>query len=118
MTEIKRIGVGARMSDAVIHGATVYLAGQVADDPSADVKGQTQQVLDAIDRLLAQARSDKTKILQAQIFLANIADFAAMNQVWDAWVPEGHIPARATVEAKLATPKYLVEIKVIAACES
>ncbi len=106
------------MSDAVIHGATVYLAGQVADDPSADVKGQTQQVLDAIDRLLAQARSDKTKILQAQIFLANIADFAAMNQVWDAWVPEGHTPARATVEAKLATPKYLVEIKVIAACES
>jgi len=100
MTEIKRIGVGARMSDAVIHGATVYLAGQVADDPSADVKGQTQQVLDAIDRLLAQARSDKTKILQAQIFLANIADFAAMNQVWDAWVPEGHTPARATVEAK------------------
>jgi enamine deaminase RidA (YjgF/YER057c/UK114 family) len=82
------------------------------------VKGQTQQVLDAIDRLLAQARSDKTKILQAQIFLANIADFAAMNQVWDAWVPEGHTPARATVEAKLATPKYLVEIKVIAACES
>lgn len=106
------------MSDAVIHGATVYLAGQVADDPSADVKGQTQQVLDAIDRLLAQAHSDKTKILQAQIFLANIADFAAMNEVWDAWVPAGHTPARATVEAKLATPKYLVEIKVIAACES
>lgn len=118
MTEIKRIGVGPRMSDAVIHGGTVYLAGQVADDPSADVKGQTQQVLDAIDRLLAQAHSDKTKILQAQIFLAHIDDFAAMNQVWDAWVPKGHTPARATVEAKLATPKYLVEIKVIAACES
>lgn len=116
MTDIKRIGVGARMSDAVIHGSTVYLAGQVAEDTSADVKGQTQQVLDAIDRLLAEAHSDKTKILQAQIFLADIGDFAAMNQVWDAWVPQGQTPARATVEAKLATPKYLVEIKVIAAC--
>lgn len=112
---IKRLHVGPRMCEAAIHNGTIYLAGQVADDPAADAAGQTRQVLAAIDRLLAEAGSDKTKILSAQIFLANIADFAAMNSVWDAWVPAGHTPARATVEAKLATPAYLVEIKVIAA---
>lgn len=112
---LQRHHVGPRMSEAVVHNGTVYLAGQVADDPSADVAGQTGQVLAAIDRLLAECGSDKTRILSAQIFLADIADFAAMNEVWDAWVPQGHTPPRATVEAKLATPKYRVEIKVIAA---
>lgn len=112
---IKRLHVGPRMSEAVIHGGTIYLAGQVADDPSADTGGQTRQILAAIDRLLAECGSDKTRILSAQIFLADIADFAAMNAVWDAWVPQGHTPARATVESRLAAPKYRVEIKVVAA---
>jgi len=112
---IKRLHVGHRMSEAVVHNDTVYLAGQVAEDPSQDTAGQTKQILDAIDRLLAECGSDKTKILSAQIFLADIADFAAMNAMWDAWVPAGHTPARATVESKLAAPKYRVEIKVVAA---
>lgn len=112
---IKRLHVGPRMSEAVVHNGTVYLAGQVAEDPSQDTAGQTKQILDAIDRLLAECGSDKTKILSAQIFLADIADFAAMNSMWDAWVPAGHTPARATVESKLAAPKYRVEIKVVAA---
>jgi enamine deaminase RidA (YjgF/YER057c/UK114 family) len=112
---IKRINPGKRMSEAVVHNGTVYMAGQVADDPKSDVVNQTRQVLASIDRILAEAGSDKTQILQAQIFLANIGDFAAMNSVWDGWVPQGHTPARATIEAALATPDYLVEIKVIAA---
>ncbi len=112
---IKRLHVGPRMSEAVVHNGTVYLAGQIAEDPSQDTAGQTKQILDAIDRLLAECGSDKTKILSAQIFLADIADFAAMNVMWDAWVPAGHTPARATVESKLAAPKYRVEIKVVAA---
>ena len=115
MSTIKRLHVGKRMSEAVIHNSVVYLAGQVAEDTSRDIKGQTQEILATIDRLLAEAGSDKTRILQAQIFLTNIKDFAAMNEVWDAWVPQGHTPARATVEAKLAAAAYLVEIKVIAA---
>ncbi|MFA7665561.1 MAG: RidA family protein [Burkholderiaceae bacterium] len=112
---IQRLHIGRRMSDIVIHNGTIYLAGQVADDPSQDVASQTRQILEIIDRLLAEVGSDKTKILQAQIFMADMADFAAMNAVWDAWVPEGHTPARATVEARLATPDFRVEIKVIAA---
>jgi enamine deaminase RidA (YjgF/YER057c/UK114 family) len=112
---IKRLHVGARMSEAVVHNGTIYLAGQVAGDPKEDAAGQTRQILAAIDSLLAECSSDKTQILQAQIFLADIKDFPAMNSVWDAWVPQGHTPARATVEAKLATPAYKVEIKVIAA---
>jgi enamine deaminase RidA (YjgF/YER057c/UK114 family) len=112
---IKRLHVGPRMSEAVIHNGTIYLAGQVADDPGQDIAGQTRQILAAIDRLLAEAGSDKTRILSAQIFLADIGDFAAMNGVWDAWVPAGATPARATVEAKLATPRYRVEIKIVAA---
>ena len=112
---LKRLHVGPRMSEAVVHNGTVYLAGQVADDPSEDTGGQTRQVLAAIDRLLSECGSDKTRILSAQIFLADIADFATMNAVWDAWVPAGHTPARATVESRLASPKYRVEVKVIAA---
>jgi enamine deaminase RidA (YjgF/YER057c/UK114 family) len=105
------------MSLAVAHGGTVYLAGQVADDTKADVKGQTQQILAKIDKLLAEAGTDKTKLLTANIWLSNIANFAAMNEVWDAWVPQGHTPARATVESKLAGPQYLVEIGGIAALD-
>ena len=112
---IKRIEAGPRMAQAVVHGHTVYLAGQVADDPSADVAGQTRQVLASIDRLLAAAGSDKTRILSATIYLADIGTFAQMNSEWDAWVPRGHTPARATVEAKLAAPQYKVEIQVVAA---
>ena len=112
---IRRLHTGPRMSQAVIHGNIVYLAGQVADDPSQDVAGQTGQVLAAIDRLLAEAGTDKTRILSATIYLADIGTFAQMNSVWDTWVPQGHTPARATVEAKLAAPAYKVEIQVIAA---
>jgi enamine deaminase RidA (YjgF/YER057c/UK114 family) len=112
---IERKHVGPRMSAAVVHNGLVYLAGQVADDASEDTAGQTRQILATIDRLLAECGTDKTRILTAQIFLAGIADFAAMNGVWDAWVPQGHTPARATVEAKLAAPKYRVEIVVVAA---
>jgi enamine deaminase RidA (YjgF/YER057c/UK114 family) len=104
------------MSQAVIHGSTVYLAGQVADHAKGkSVADQTKEILAAIDRLLAEAGSDKTKILSATIYLAHIATFAEMNAVWDAWVPAGHAPARATVEAKLAAPVYTVEIACIAA---
>jgi enamine deaminase RidA (YjgF/YER057c/UK114 family) len=112
---IKRMHVGARMSEAVVHNGTIYLAGQVAADPAQDAVGQTRQILAAIDSLLAECGSDKTQILQAQIFLADVKDFPAMNSVWDAWVPQGHTPARATVEAKLAAPAYKVEIKITAA---
>jgi enamine deaminase RidA (YjgF/YER057c/UK114 family) len=112
---IKRIQVGPRMSQAVVHGQTVYLAGQVADDPKADVATQTRQVLASIDRLLAASGTDKTQILRANIFLKNIGHFADMNRVWDAWVPPGHAPARATVESALATPEYQVEIVITAA---
>jgi enamine deaminase RidA (YjgF/YER057c/UK114 family) len=112
---IKRIQVGPRMSQAVVHGQTVYLAGQVADDPKADVATQTRQVLASIDKLLAASGTDKTQILRANIFLKNIGHFADMNRVWDAWVPPGHTPARATVESALATPEYQVEIVITAA---
>jgi len=112
---IKRFETGPRMSQAVVHGNTVYLAGQVADDPTADVRGQTVQVLASIDRLLAAAGTDKTRILSATIYLADIGTFAQMNAAWDAWVPQGHTPARATVEARLAAPQYKVEIQVLAA---
>lgn len=112
---IKRIEVGPRMSKAVVHGDTVYLAGIVADDNTKDTADQTRQILAEIDRLLALAGSEKAKILKANIWLADMADFAAMNAQWDAWVPQGNTPARATVEAKLATPAYKVEIMVVAA---
>lgn len=112
---IKRLKAGPRMSQAVVHGSTVYLAGQVAGDPVPDVKKQTQQILAEIDALLASAGTDKTKLLSATIWLADIRTFADMNAVWDGWVSPGNTPARATVEAKLAGPQYLVEIGVIAA---
>jgi len=115
---IERRHIGKRLSGLVIHHAsgTAYLAGQVADDPNADVSGQTRQVLAIIDSLLAEAGSDKSQILSATIFLPDIGDFAKMNAAWEEWVPAGQTPARATVEAKLASPEYKVEIQCIAAC--
>jgi enamine deaminase RidA (YjgF/YER057c/UK114 family) len=112
---IERIDVGPRMSKAVVHGETVYTAGFVASDTSLDVVGQTADILGQIDAVLASAGSDKTKMLRVNIWLKDIADFAAMNSAWDTWVPAGHTPARATVESALADPAILVEIMVIAA---
>ncbi|MDX2104211.1 MAG: RidA family protein [Alphaproteobacteria bacterium] len=111
---IQRFQPGPRMSGAVKANGFVFLAGQVADDTSEPVAGQTRQVLAKIDQLLAEAGTDKTRILSANIWLSDISTFADMNSVWDAWVPQGNTPARATVEAKLATPAYTVEIAVIA----
>ena len=112
---ITRHHTGQRMSQIVIHGDTVYLAGQVADDYSADITVQTQQVIQKIDALLQEAGSDKSKILSAQVWIASMGHFAQMNEVWDNWVPEGHAPARACIEARLASPDLLVEIGIIAA---
>lgn len=116
MTDIKRIEPGARMSEAVIHGGKVYLAGIVAGDTvGKSVLEQTRDILSQIDSILAQAGSDKTRILKANIWLADISTFADMNKAWDAWVVPGKTPARATVEAKLAAPGYDVEIMIEAA---
>jgi enamine deaminase RidA (YjgF/YER057c/UK114 family) len=114
---IKRIQTGARMSQAVVHGDTIYLAGQVADDPVPSVAEQTRQILAKIDRLLAAAGSDKSKILSANIWLADISRFDEMNGVWDAWVSPGATPARATVQAALARSSHLVEIMIVAALD-
>ena len=111
----QRIDVGARMSEAAVHNGTVYLAGQIADDASQDIEGQMRQVLTAIDALLSKAGSDKSRILMAQIFLTDLADFDGMNRVWDAWVVPGRTPCRATVQAALAKPDWKVEIVVTAA---
>jgi enamine deaminase RidA (YjgF/YER057c/UK114 family) len=113
--EIKRLHVGKRLSEVAIHNGTVYLAGQVASDTTQDILGQTREVLGHIDRLLAEAGSDKTRILSTQIFITDMANFPAMNTVWDTWVVPGATPPRATVEAKLADPACLVEIVVVAA---
>ncbi|MCX2721587.1 RidA family protein [Roseibium salinum] len=114
MSDIKRLEIGPRMSQAVIHGGLVWLAGQVgnAGDSVAD---QTRTILERVDALLAQAGSDKSRILQTTIWLDDMKDFAEMNAVWDAWVDPSNPPARATGESKLATPEYKVEIIVVAA---
>ena len=114
MSEIKRIGVGARMSEAVAYNGIVWLAGQVGT-PGASVTQQTKDCLAEVDRILAAAGTDKTRILSTQIWLADIATFGEMNAVWDSWVPKGDTPARATGEAKLAAPEYKVEVIVTAA---
>jgi enamine deaminase RidA (YjgF/YER057c/UK114 family) len=113
--EIRRFGANARMSQMVVFGNLAFIAGQVADDTSLDVKGQTQQILAKIDGLLAGIGSDKRKVLSANIWLADHRSFADMNEIWDAWVPAGEAPARACVESKLAFPQYTVEIGAIAA---
>jgi enamine deaminase RidA (YjgF/YER057c/UK114 family) len=114
--DIKRIGVGSRMSKAVVHGDTVYVSGTVADKAAGRSVGeQTQDILGIIDSVLAEAGTNKTKILSATIWLTDIKTFAEMNAVWDAWVSPGNTPARATVEAKLAAAPYNVEIACIAA---
>ncbi len=112
---IKRLHVGPRLSQVAIHDNTVYTAGIVAGDATADAAGQTRQILAQIDGYLAEAGTDKSKLLNVTIWLADIKDFAAMNSVWDAWVPKGNTPPRACVEAKLAAPQYKVEIRVLAA---
>ena len=114
MTTITRNGIGARMSESVSYNGIVWLAGQVGT-PGDSVADQTRSCLAEVDRILAEAGTDKTRILSTQIWLADMADFAAMNAVWDSWVPQGHTPARATGEAKLAAPGYLVEVIVTAA---
>jgi enamine deaminase RidA (YjgF/YER057c/UK114 family) len=112
---ITRIGVGPRMSQAVVHNGIVYLAGQVAEKPVPSVEKQTRQILAQIDKLLKQAGSNKSKILKANIWLSDMRGFAEMNKAWEAWASKGNTPARATVESRLATPDYLVEIMVTAA---
>jgi len=112
---IQRFEPNPILSNAVVHGDTVYLAGIVADDATADVKGQTQQILKRIDALLATCGSDKTKLLSAQIWLTDIGNRPAMNEVWSAWVDPAQLPVRACVESKLADPRLLVEIMVVAA---
>ncbi len=114
---IKRLEAGPRMSQAVIHGNIVYTAGQVAADPQPSVTEQTRQVLSQIDALLKQAGTDKSRLLTANIWLQDIRTFAEMNAAWDAWVSPGNTPARATVQASLATPAFLVEIMVTAAID-
>jgi len=113
--EIKRLHVGKRLSETAIHNDTVYLAGQIAEDTAQGIEGQTREVLGHVDRLLAEAGSDKTCILMCQIYISDMANFAGMNAVYDEWVASGHTPPRATVEARLANPACLVEIVVTAA---
>jgi enamine deaminase RidA (YjgF/YER057c/UK114 family) len=112
---IQRHNTGKRLSEIVVHNGTIYLAGEVPDDTSKDITGQTEEVLAKIDKLLAQVGSDKTKLLSAQIFLPDMKDFPGMNVAWEKWVPPGQTPARATIEAKLANAAYKVEIMCIAA---
>ena len=112
---IQRFDVGSRLSEMAVHNGIAFLAGQVPDDATQDIRGQTRQVLAAVDRLLARAGSDKTRILMAQVFLADLADFAGMNEAWDAWVPAGHAPPRATVQAQLARKEWRIEVVVTAA---
>ncbi|HLW28021.1 MAG TPA: RidA family protein [Kiloniellales bacterium] len=112
----ERMGVGKRMSQAVVHGDTVYTAGQVAHEAAGKSVGeQTREILENIETLLKEAGTDKTRLLSAQIWLSDISTFDEMNAVWDEWVAEGNPPARACVESKLAAPQYNVEIMVIAA---
>lgn len=110
--------VGKRLSEIAIHNGTVYLAGQIAEETKEDITGQMREVLGHIDRLLAEAGSDKTQLLSVQIYLSDMAHFAGMNAVWDEWVAQGNTPPRATVEAKLANPECLVEVVVVAAQKS
>lgn len=113
--DIQRLHVGARLSETAVFNGVVYLAGMVPEGGATDIRGQTADVLAQIDRLLAEVNSDKSRILRTQIFLADIADIGAMNEVWDAWVAPGHTPPRATVQAALADPAWKIEVVVTAA---
>ncbi|HBI84211.1 RidA family protein [Orrella sp. NBD-18] len=115
MSSIARTNVGKRLSDMAVYNGVAYLAGQVAEDPSQDITGQTTQILNTIDQLLASVGSDKTRLLMVQIFVANMKEFDGMNKAWDAWVPAGSAPPRATIEARLASADYKVEIVATAA---
>ncbi|KMM75257.1 MULTISPECIES: RidA family protein [Xanthomonas] len=112
---IQRFDTGPRMSEMTVHNGVAYLAGQIAEDTSADIAGQTREVLAAIDRLLALAATDKSRILRAEIYMTDLAEFAEMNKVWEEWVSPGNTPARATVQAKLADPAWKIEIVITAA---
>jgi len=112
---VQRFDVGARLSEMAVHNGVAYLAGQVPADGSLDITGQTQQVLAAVDALLARAGTDKRRLLRVEIFLADLADFPGMNAAWEAWLPAGHAPPRATVQATLAKPEWRVEMVVTAA---
>jgi enamine deaminase RidA (YjgF/YER057c/UK114 family) len=112
---IQRHNVGKRLSEIVVHNGTVYLAGEVPDDANKDITGQTEEVLAKIEKLLKQVGTDKSRLISAQIFLREMADFAGMNVAWEKWVAPTCTPARATIEAKLANPGYRVEIMCIAA---
>ncbi len=115
VANIQRYHIGPRLCEMAVHNHTVYLAGQVADYINLGIKEQTKEVLDKIDRLLLEVGSDKRKILQVTIFLANMEDFDEMNEEWSSWVPQTFTPPRATVQAQLADPAYKVEIQIIAA---
>ena len=112
---VQRFDVGTRLSEMAVHNGVCYLAGQVASDDSLDITGQTRQVLAGIDALLARAGTDKSRLLMVQIYIQDLADFPAMNAVWEAWLPAGHAPPRATVQAQLAKPVWRVEMVVTAA---
>ncbi len=113
--EIKRAHVGAALSEIAIHNGTIYLAGQIAADTSKNIEWQTREVLGHIDRLLAEAGSDKTRILSCQVYIADVNDFEGMKEVWNEWVPAGHAPPRATVAVSFPNPDRLIEIMVVAA---
>jgi enamine deaminase RidA (YjgF/YER057c/UK114 family) len=115
MLGLHRFHVGDRLSEMAVYNGTVYLAGQVPDDATQDIRGQTAQVLATIDRLLGEVGTDRARILMAQIFLADLADYDGMNAVWDDWVAPGDAPPRATVQARLARPEWKIEIVVTAA---
>ena len=114
---IRRIEPNKRLSAAVVHGNVVYVSGQVPNTPHADVTTQTREILAKIDRLLREAGSDKSRLVNASVWLADITTFDAMNTAWEAWLPPGQAPARATVEARIANPAYRVEIAVVAAID-
>lgn len=113
--EIKRFHVEKTLSEIAIHNGTIYLSGQIAEDTTHNIEGQTREVLGHIDRLLDEAGSDKTQILMCQIYISDVKDFNSMNAVWNEWVASGNSPPRATVEAKLVRPEILVEMVVTAA---
>lgn len=112
---VERIGTTQRMSKINKYNDTVYLCGMVAKDAETDIREQARTMLENVDEALAEAGTTREKMLSATIYIRDMKDFAAMNEVWDAWVPEGEAPARACVEARLANPLYLVEVSIVAA---